>query len=161
MMTRVRMPVVLDILKDRVAALVDDILADGPCFLVEVAVRGSAGSHAVDIFVESDDVLDAHRLGQISREVGYALDTDDVIPGRYMLNVSSPGAKRPLRLPRQYRKMVGRDLRVHYRKEDGNYTEVTGRLAAASSEQITLSVQAETLGIRYNDILWAKVQLPW
>ena len=151
----------MQVLEDKVAGIVEAILAEGPCFLVEIAVRGSAGSHAIDIFVESDGVLDAHTLGNISREVGYSLDTEGIMPGRYTLNVSSPGADRPLRLPRQYRKMMGRDLRVHFRKSADKNAEVIGKLINSDSEGITVAVNSEALPISYGDILWAKVKLPW
>ena len=150
-----------DTLQDHVAALVEGILRDGPCFAVEIAVRGKVGSQAVDVFVESDAALDAYALGQISREVGYVLDTDEVMPGPYTLNVSSPGADRPLRLPRQYRKMIGRRLRVHYRQASGTCTEVVGALEYADAERIAVAARNEPVTISYDNILWAKVQLPW
>lgn len=155
------MPIALDTLQDRVTALVQGVLDGGPCFAVEIVVRGSMGSHAVDVFVESDAVLDVKTLAKISREVGFGLDLEDVMPGPYTLNVSSPGTDRPLRLPRQYRKMVGRALRVHYRLPDSKYTEVVGTLEEVDVEGITVAARKSPLSIQFSDILWAKVQLPW
>ena len=150
-------------LEERARALVEDVLAEGPHFVVDFSVRGSAGSLAVDVFVDSDTALGADVLAGISHEVGYALDTEDVIPGRYMLNVSSPGVDKPLRLPRQYRKNIGRALRVHFQREDeGGFTEILGTLVAADTESIRVSLSdTESRCINYADILWAKVQLPW
>ena len=148
-------------LQDRVAALTAGVLEGGPCFAVDVVVRGRKGAHVIDVFVESDTVLDAHVLAGISRELGYVLDVTDAVPGSYTLNVSSPGADRPLRIPRQYRKMVGRSLRVHYRLPKSRYTEVVGTLEAADTDGITIAAQDGPRSIGYGEVLWAKVKLPW
>ena len=147
----------------RAQGLVEEVLADTPHFLVAFEVRGAPGSQAVDVFIDSDDALGADTLAQISREIAFLFDTEDVIAGRYRLNVSSPGVDRPLKLPRQYKKNVVRMLRVHYHKPSGDgYTEVLGKLAAADDEGIDVAAAGgQRRRIHYGDILWAKVQLPW
>lgn len=147
----------------RVKTLVEEVLAGSPHFLVELEVRGAAGSQAVDVYIDSDDGIGVDTLAQISREVAFLFDAEEVIARRYRLNVSSPGLDRSLKLPRQYKKNVGRALRVHYQKPDGDgYTEVHGDLVEADDEAIEVAVAGgERRRIRYLDILWAKVQLPW
>lgn len=147
----------------RVRGFVDDVVAGTPHFVVELDVRGAPGSRAVDVFLDSDDGLGVDTLAEISRSIAFLLDTEDVIAGRYRLTVSSPGLDRPLRLPRQYRKNVGRKLRVHHRKPggDGN-TDTLGNLVEADDEAVEVALSdAERRRIPYDDILWAKVQLPW
>ena len=104
----------------RVKTLVEEVLAGSPHFLVDLEVRGARGSQAVDVFIDSDEGLGVGTLARISREVAFLLDTGEVIAGHYRLNVSSPGLDRPLKLPRQYKKNVGRALRVHYQKPEGD-----------------------------------------
>lgn len=147
----------------RVSELVDEAIAGTNVFVVEVEVRGSHGSRVVDIYVDSDEDLAIDRLAEISREVSFLLDVEDVIPGRYSLNVSSPGLDRPLRLPRQYRKNIGRSLRVHYQKPDGSgATETVGTLRSADEDAIELDVaNGDARRIPLDDVVWAKVQLPW
>lgn len=129
--------------------------------MVDLCVRGTKGSHAVDLFVESDEAFGADNLADLSREVGFVLDTEDLIPGRYTLTVSTPGADRPLRLPRQYRKHVGRKLRVHFRKASGEFREICGTLLDASRQAIHVEAAEQVEVISFSDIEWAKVQLPW
>lgn len=148
---------------ERVHTLLEEVLAGSPHFLVELEVRGTAGSQAVNVFIDSDDVLDAGMLAKINREVSFLIDTEGAIVGGYRLNVSTPGLDRPLKYPRQYKKNVGRDLRVHYRKPDGDgYTEVLGTLETAAEDAIEVRAKGgDNRRISYTDILWAKVQLPW
>lgn len=145
----------------RVEALAEEVLRGTPHFVVEVQVRGTKGARVIEVFVDSDEALGVDALAQVSRDLAFLLDTEEAIDGRYRLDVSSPGVDRPLRLPRQYKKNVGRRLRVHYRIDDG-HTETEGELTAADEETITLAPKkGQPRPIRYDDIVWAKVQLPW
>ena len=150
-------------LETRARALIEEkILKDGPMFVVDFSLRGTKGSYAVDLFVESDEAMSVDQLAGLSREVGLVLEAEAAITGQYTLNVSSPGADRPIRLPRQYPKHVGRTLRVHFRKDSGDgYTEKSGMLVDANQSGICLEHDGRTTEIQYNDILWAKVVLPW
>ena len=150
-------------LTSRVRELVEEAITGTNIFVVDVEVRGTRGSRVVEIYVDSDDELGVGQLADISREVEFSLDMEDLIAGRYSLNVSSPGLDRPLRLPRQYRKNVGRPLRVHYRKADGSgATESEGILKTADEDSIELEVATgDVRRIRLEDIVWAKMRLPW
>ena len=101
-------------------------------------------------------------LARISREVGFVLDTDEVIDGRYSLNVSSPGVNRPISLPRQFPKHVGRKLRVRYRTEGEETKEEEGALESASESGIALRVSgSRKLQLNFEDVIEARVLLPW
>ena len=68
----------------------------------------------------------------MSRAVSAALDAaeeagDAVVPGEYVLEVSSPGVDRPLTEPRHWRRNVGRLVAVTVTGEG----QVTGRVVAA------------------------------
>lgn len=146
----------------RVRELVDEVIAGTDIFIVDLEIRGSGGSRVVDIYVDSDEELSIKKLAEVNREVGFLLDVEDLIPGRYNLNVSSPGLDRPLRLPRQYRKNIGKPLRVHYKKPDGEgATEIEGELVNADDVAIEVKDGGEVRSIPFEDIVWAKIRLPW
>ncbi len=127
---------------------------DGPCYLVDLVVRGSGRSPAVDVVLDSDEGPTAATLADISREVGFALSMAELGPGS--LTVSSPGLDRPLKLPRQYRKHVGRELRVCTAADPPTW--LVGTLHAADADGIDLEGAGR---IAYADIVSAKVKLPW
>ena len=148
---------------ERVQALVEEILGGTPHFVVDVSVRGAAGAQSVAVFLDSDGALGADELARLHRELGFLLDAEAVFPKGYVLTVSTPGVDKPLRLPRQYRKNVGRVLRVHYCRPDGEgHTETKGRLESADDEGVVVVPEkGEPRRIAYADVVWAKVQLPW
>ncbi len=93
---------------------------------VELARAGARTVVRVVVDVPEDDPgdLDLDRIGDATRAVSDALDADDVVPGHYTLEVSSPGTARPLTLRRHYVRAVGRTVSLVL--DDG--TRLTGRL---------------------------------
>lgn len=147
----------------RIRAIVEEVLSGTELYLVEVSVRGRKGSQVVDVFVDSDTTLDVEALASVSREVGFLLETEDVLPGKYNLNVSSPGLDRPLALPRQYRKNIGREVRVRYFLADASEpAEATGMLADVEDEFLVVVEKGrEPLRIPLDAVRDARIVLPW
>src|SRR5262245_10198829 len=52
----------------------------------------------------------------VSRDLSAMLDVDDVVPGAYTLEVSSPGLDRPLRGADDFRRFVGRRAKIVMRE---------------------------------------------
>ncbi len=154
------MPVtVSDSISERVREIAEEVVRD-PLYIVEVNVRGQRGSRVVEVFVDSDEVLSVEDLASASREIGFMLETADVIDGKYNLNVSSPGADRPLTTPRHFIKNVGREVTVR-RSEPGSRL-LTGTLAAADEEAFEIRFKnEETKRIAYDDAKEVRVALPW
>ena len=149
-------------LADYVRSLTDEVLAGTPYFIVDLEVRGHKGTRVVKVFVESDDELNHDDLAAISEEIGFLLEMEDAIDGSYTLEVSSPGIKRPLTLPRQFRKNIGRPLRVRYETEEGATKKQTGMLTDADDDAIELELAPDrTVRVAYEAINRAKIELPW
>lgn len=137
-------------------------MAGADLYVVDVDVRGRTGSRVVEVYVDSDAGAGLDDIAETSRRLSFLLDTEDVIKGTYNLHVSSPGASRPLALPRQYPRHIGRDLRVTY-TSDSEESTIVGTLTAAGDDVITLSVrgQDDPTELPFSAIREALVELPW
>src|SRR4030042_231776 len=95
----------------------------------DVAVTGvqtcalpiSRGRASLRLFLDREGGITLEELARLSRVVGELLDVHDPIPGSYNLEVSSPGLTRELKKPGDYRRYVGRLVRLTTR------TPVAGR----------------------------------
>jgi ribosome maturation factor RimP len=119
--------------------MVEPLILDKPgLFLVEVKVKGDSRNMRVQVLVDGDDGIDIDQCASISRQLGHQLEEEDVIGGKYILEVSSPGLDQPLRLVRQYVKNIDRELKI--KTKDGE------KLKA-----LLLDVVAEKLALEKND----------
>ena len=146
---------------ERVQRIVEDVIAGSSLYIVEIIVRGVKGSRVVEVFVDSDQDLSIDTLAKVNREVGFLLETEDVIEGHYTLNVSSPGLNRPLRLPRQYKKNIGRTLKIKYASVEKRLV-VKGELIQAAEEFVELKLAGGNVQrISMDEIIESKIVLPW
>jgi len=148
-----------DTLADRVRALAEEAAADTDLFVVDVEVRGYEGSRVVSVYADSEAGAGADDLAALSRSLAFLLDTEDLVKGRYRLDVSTPGADRPLVDRRQYSRHVGRTLAVTYEAGEDQLVTVQGELVSADGDALTLDGVAAP--ISYDSIREARVQLPW
>jgi len=108
--------------------------------------------HLVDI------ELRGHR---ITREISELLDVhEDIIPGSFRLEVSSPGISRPLTRPWQFRKNIGRYLKIKLLESEGK-KNIVGLLEAVEDDHIVLNVGKDTQIIPFAAIREAKVEIRW
>jgi ribosome maturation factor RimP len=75
--------------------------------------------------------------------------------------VSSPDLTKPLILLRQYRKNIGRQFRVRYRKND-KIIEIVAKLSGIEGDILTFITKSEeTRMVSFNEIIESIEELPW
>lgn len=148
-----------DDLPGRIAALAGPLADAEQVELLEVEVKGQRGNLVVRLTADADGGLDIDRIASLSRSVGDAID--DVIDGAYTLEVTSPGADRPLRTARDFARNIGRDVRVQRTTGSDGPGEVVGKLVDASDESITLNIKGRSTTVALEEIDHGKVVLPW
>ncbi len=90
------------------------------------------------VTVDRQGGVDLDALTTANRAVSRALDELDPIPGRYSLEVSSPGLERPLRTPAHFARAVGETITVKTRPQVTGERRRRGRLVAADDEGFEL-----------------------
>ena len=150
-----------DDLPGRIAVLAEPLAAAAGIDLVDVEVKGPRGRQVVRLVADADGGLDIDRIAQLSREVGDVID--DVVPGAYTLEVTSPGTDRPLRRSRDFARNVGREVRVQRTAEAAANApgEVVGVVVDVTDTAIVLDVGDDRVTIDHADIDHGKVVLPW
>ncbi len=101
------------VLGDKIASALKDPLEDKGYDLVKVdVVLGSKAS--VEIFIDRFDnqpvsIDDCVAASQLASTI---LDVEDLVQGKYILNVSSPGESRPLRTEKDFKRFCGNEVTV-------------------------------------------------
>jgi ribosome maturation factor RimP len=83
------------------------------------------------------------------------LDAEDLIPGRYFLEVSSPGLERELKLKKHYVSAINEKIKLTYSQQDKN-VHIRGTLKEVLPKHIKLETLTEELIIPFSDIKKAK-----
>ena len=142
---------------DAVRALAEPVADRLAVSLLDVAVKGSGGRMHVKLVVDRKGGVDVDTCQQPSRELGRSLDEADPIPGRFVLEVTSPGMDWPLRDRAAFDRVEGRT--VHVTQADG--AEVEGSVVAAGPDAVTLRTSDGEVEVAYAQIDVARQALPW
>ena len=114
-----------------VEGLVQALLAGEPgYFLVEVRIKPT---NNVKVYIDGDQGISIEKCVQYNRALYKKIDESGLFPaGDFSLEVSSPGLDEPLKLLRQYRKNIGRQVELVL--QDGSKKE--GRLLEVAEDGI-------------------------
>ena len=149
---------------DRVTALIGPIVADLGLDLYDIEYTGGVLRVVVDTQPGGPEGVSLDNISLITRLVSREFDHSDPIPGRYTLEVSSPGLERTLREPRHFHREVGKVVSVKLDSPINGERRVQGDLIAASDDGITLRLadkEMTELTIPFDVIDRAKTVFHW
>jgi ribosome maturation factor RimP len=145
-------------LPDRLRGALGPVVDAAGLYLEDVSVAAAGRRAVVRVVVDLADGpggVDSDLLADVSRQISALLDDVDLVEGAYTLEVSTPGADRPLREPRHFRRAVGRLVRA--RTTDGR--TLTGRLREADDSVAVLDVDGDRQELPYAEVADARVEL--
>lgn len=121
-------------LSNDIEELVERHLENESLFVVDIVITGNQEHSKVLIVLDGDEGVSINECAQISRKVGADIEEEELITGKYNLEVTSPGLDQPFKLKRQYVKNIGREVRVIL--NDGSEKE--GKLEAVEEKELVL-----------------------
>lgn len=142
---------------DRVRELVAPIVSDAGADLYDVEFNGSV----LRVLVDRNDGIDVGAISSISRRVARALDALDTVPGRYTLEVSSPGLERPLRSAEHFARALGEQVTVKTREPIDGRRRFDGELTASSDHGIEVLTAQGVLSLDHGQIAKARTVFSW
>jgi len=92
------------------------------------------------VSIDNAEAITIADCERVSRVVGPLIDHSNLIEGPYNLEVSSPGAERPLRAQSEYERFNGKRVNIRYRSGDAD-TVVEGQLVAVDGAGIAVQAQ--------------------
>jgi ribosome maturation factor RimP len=122
-----------------IRALLEPTLKHMGYELYAVEQSGQSG-RTLRVSIDRGEPITIEDCERVSKVIGPLLDHGELIPGPYDLEVSSPGAERPLRGKEDYERFNGKRVNVRYRSGETE-TVVEGDLVAVDGAGI--AVQAK------------------
>jgi ribosome maturation factor RimP len=102
-------------------------------FVVDVVISNRQGPAKVMVFLDGDHGVSIDDCADLSRELGKELDENGWIENNYTLEVSTAGIDQPLKMVRQYKKNIGRKVKVKLKEKT-----IEGRLSEVNDDKILL-----------------------
>jgi ribosome maturation factor RimP len=122
-------------LKGRIEELVEGRLQGSEYFLVNVVIAGGKSVPKIIVWLDGDAGVSIDKCAEVSRWLSKRIEDDNLIESAYTLEVSSPGIDQPLKLFRQYKQHLGRNLKVSLT----NGSTKTGKLEEVKENSIVLT----------------------
>ncbi|MFA6110186.1 MAG: ribosome maturation factor RimP [Candidatus Latescibacterota bacterium] len=141
-------------LKEQLIELLEPLVAQQGASIVDVELVGAVSNQTLRLLVHCDGGVSVTTCEAISREASDLLDVEDPIPGRYRLEVTSPGLSRPLRTDRDFQRAAGRLLKVVLTSG----RNLSGRLGAWDEREIELESESGIQRVGRHEIAKATIE---
>jgi ribosome maturation factor RimP len=112
--------------------------------LVEIEYVKEGKNWFLRVYIDKDSGVDIEDCGLVSERLSEKLDSLDPIPHNYFLEVSSPGAERPLKKDKDFEKAIGKNVFIKtYEPIDGEKT-FEGTLLEFDGQLLKMEIKIKT-----------------
>lgn len=117
------------------------------------------GRQILRVYIEKNDAsVSLNDCEQVSRSLEGVLDVEDVIPSRYVLEVSSPGLDRPLRKLADFERFKGHKIRLKTRAPIDGRANYYGFLLGVNGSDILMNVDNKEYVVPIDMLLKANLE---
>jgi ribosome maturation factor RimP len=127
-----------------VEELTQPILQDLGLELVEIEFVKEGKNWFLRVYIDKENGVDIEDCGIVSERLSEKLDELDPITQNYFLEVSSPGAERPLKKAKDFEKAIGKNVFIKtYEPIDGE-KGFEGKLLDYDGQTIKVEIKIKT-----------------
>ncbi|KRL01296.1 ribosome maturation protein RimP [Liquorilactobacillus capillatus DSM 19910] len=129
-----------------VTELVTPILEANNFELVDIEFVKEGKNWYLRVFIDKEDGINIEECALVSDQLSEKLDAcdPDPIPQAYYLEVSSPGAERPLKKPRDFERALNKFIHVSLYQQLNGAKVYEGTLVDLNDESLTLAYMDKT-----------------
>lgn len=130
--------------RKRLFLMAEDLLENLGFELVDLELSQGEDGSVLRLFIDREGGVSLDDCTHVSRMFGALLDVEDPIPGRYNLEISSPGLNRRLRRLRDFQSRIGETVKLTLGRPLEGRRRFKGVLRACSgSEPPTLTLEVD------------------
>jgi ribosome maturation factor RimP len=127
-----------------VESMVTPILDESGLELVDIEFVKEGRDYFLRVYIDKEAGVDIEDCGIVSEKLSEKLDEVDPIPHNYFLEVSSPGAERPLKKDKDFEKAIGKNVFIKtYEPIDGEKA-FEGILTQFDGETVMVEMKIKT-----------------
>ncbi len=150
---------VTEIVEEMAAPILEELNLE----LVEVEYVKEGRNWFLRVYIDKEDGVDIEECGIVSERLSEKLDEKDPISNNYFLEVSSPGAERPLKKDSDFTKAVGKNVHIKTYEPIDNEKEFEGILKDFTGDTVSIEIKIKTrkkeITIPYDKIAKARLAI--
>ena len=120
--------------------------------IFDVEIKRESGQQVLRVILDRpgpaskpEESVSIEDCARVAEELGTMLDVEDVMPGEYTFEVSSPGLDRPLRHADDYRRFAGRWAKIVTKQPVERQTAFIGRVKGVEGEDVLFESEGKKL----------------
>jgi ribosome maturation factor RimP len=126
--------------EEKIHALATQVAEEYNFEVVDIQLWAKGKRILLRVFIDKEGGITLDDCETFSRGFEALLDVEDPINGPYTLEVSSPGLDRPLKNPKDFRKNLGKLVRIVTKEKINNQSFFVGRLEGIDDQSLRLSL---------------------
>ena len=152
-----------DTVVDRVRTLAEPVVADLGLEIYDIEMVSGVLRLSIDTPPGQPGGVTLDNIALVSRLVSRELDHNDPMPGRYTLEVTSPGLERPLRTAQHFRREINKVVAIRLHHAVDGRRRLQGTLLRADDRNVTVCLDdtGQQLSVSYADIERARTVSVW
>lgn len=138
---------------EQLRELIEPVVEDHGFELVDIEFfRGSGILRVIMDTALGDGRVPVDRCAEVSREIESVLDAADAVPGRYRLEVSSPGLDRMLTREKDFAAACGMEVKLRTRRPLNGRRRFRGVLTGFEGGVLRLLVDGDLAEIPFEEV---------
>lgn len=147
---------------EKIKQLIQPILDEHDVYLDDIEYVKEKKEWYLRIFIEKNNGhLDMDTCVAVSEAISEMLDQEDLIADEYYLEVSSPGAEKPLKTLQKVQDSVGEYVYIQFKNPTLGMNDVYGTILSVEDTRIELQYMVKNIKkkciIDYNDIAFIRL----
>ncbi|MEW6087566.1 MAG: ribosome maturation factor RimP [bacterium] len=144
---------------EKIKEIICPVIVKDNMELVNIEFKTEYGRRILRIFVDKENGVNVEDCAKISGKINSLLDNNDLIPGSYFLEISSPGLDRALTGEPDFRKFEGRLSKIKLHEAINGQKNFIGFLRECKNQNIILEEKnsGKMFEINLNNISRAKL----
>ncbi len=128
--------------------------------LVHVELAGTNRDSVLRIYIDKEGGVTLEDCSALSQKVEDVLDAEDLIPARYVLEVSSPGIERQLYSLKDFQRFIGQLVKVKTNIEIDGQKVFVGTIDGVQDDGISINDRTRgPVSFKYDDVEKANLKI--
>jgi len=131
---------------DKIKELIEPILLQNDVYLDDIEYVFEKKEWYLRIFIEKNNGhLDMDTCVNVSEAISEKMDEADLIANEYYLEVSSPGAEKPLKTLEKVKASIGEYVYIKVKEPQNGFDEVYGTILNVDNDMIELQYMVKNI----------------